>query len=109
MRRSEFRVIPPREPATKRGRPKLDLRPLEHVRFGKGKLLAVRQIDGSANDFVVDVKFADGTTRTLLLTQHFWVNDIGPFIPKTPKPHHVRVKRHVVEETGEVGEEAEAA
>ncbi|MGA8441903.1 MAG: hypothetical protein WB762_03645 [Candidatus Sulfotelmatobacter sp.] len=73
-------VAPTRcEPAKRRGRPKLDLRPLEHIRFGGGKLLAIRQVDGSANDFVVDVKFVDGTTRTLLLIQRYWVNDIKPF------------------------------
>jgi hypothetical protein len=59
----------PREPLKRRGRPKLDLRPVEHVRYGHGKVLVVRQVDGTANSFMADVKFADGTTRTLLLVR----------------------------------------
>jgi hypothetical protein len=109
MRRSEFRVIPPREPAKKRGRPKLDLRPLEHVRFGEGKLLAIRQVDGSANAYVVDVKFSDGTTRTLLLAQGYWVNDIKPFLPEPPKRCRAAKAKPVLEVdasiTGEDGEQ----
>jgi hypothetical protein len=96
-----------REPAKKRGRPKLDLRPVEHVRFGRGKLLAIRQIDGT-HDYMADVRFADGTPRTLLLVQRYWLTDIRPLLPNPPKPRRARVK--AVPQMVEVGEqELEAA
>jgi len=97
----------PRPPLKKRGRRKLDLRPVEHVRYGHGKLLAVRQVDGSADSYMADVRFADGTVRTLLLIQRVWVNDIGGLIPETPKPSLASVKAALpVEEIGPSGVDA---
>ena len=93
MRRSPFRVIAPREPkAVKPRKPKAAPRFIEHARFGLGRVLAVRQIDGSDGDYMADVKFADGTTRTLLLVQRVWVNDISSLIPQPPKPRLAPIK-----------------
>lgn len=84
--RAKFRVIPPREakPA-KPKKPKAELRHIEHVRFGIGRVLVIRAIDGSEGGYKADVKFADGTVRTLLLIQRFWLTDITSLIPQLPK------------------------
>lgn len=97
----------PREPLKGRGRPKLDLRRVEHVRYGHGKVLAIRQIDGSG-EFMADVRFADGTVRTIHLQQAFWVNDISALIPEPPKLRSAPVKavRQPVEEIGPSGVDA---
>jgi hypothetical protein len=80
--RSKFRVIAPREPkAVKPRKPKTSPRFIEHARYGLGRVLAVRQIDGSDDGYMADVKFADGTTRTLLLMQRVWISDIAGLIP----------------------------
>jgi hypothetical protein len=52
---------------------------------------------------MADVKFADGTTRTLLLVQRVWVNDISALIPEPPKPRLAQIKAEPVEESGPDG------
>jgi hypothetical protein len=102
--RSPFRVIAPREPkAVKPRKPKAAPRFIEHARYGLGRLLGVRQIDGSDDDFMADVRFADGTIRTLLLIQRVWVNDISALIPEPPKPRLPQIKAEPVEEIGPDG------
>jgi hypothetical protein len=97
--RSPFRVIAPREPkAVKPRKPKAAPRHIEHVRYGMGRVLAVRQIDGSDDGYMADVRFADGTVRTLLLVQRVWISDIAPLIPEPPKPRLAQVKAEPVEE-----------
>jgi hypothetical protein len=97
--RLPFRVIAPREPkAIKPRKPKSAPRFIEHAHFGLGRVLAVRQVDGSADDYMADVKFADGTTRTLLLIQRVWISDIAGLIPEPPKPRLAPIKAEPVEE-----------
>ena len=109
--RSPFRGVAPREPkAIKPRKPKSAPRFIEHVRYGLGRVLGVRQIDGSANDFVVGMKFGDGSTRTILLLPHLWLCDIQNLIPKPPKPRlAAKAKLQMVEDdasaTGEDGEQ----
>jgi len=102
--RSPFRVIAPREPkAVKPRKPKSAPRFIEHARYGLGRVLAVRQIDVSANDFVVDIKFGDCSTRTILLLPHWWLCDIQNLIPQPPKPRSAPIKAEPVEEIGPDG------
>jgi hypothetical protein len=85
-------TVPPRKrsPAKPRVRTKISKpqpRLLEHVRYGEGKLVWVRQLD--SGDCVVSVKFGDGTERVLQLRQQYWISDIASLIPAltpTPKP-----------------------
>jgi hypothetical protein len=88
-RRPEFRVVPPSlkpEPAAKRRsrKAKSETRSLEHVRYGEGKLVWVRQLD--SGDYVVSVKFGDGAERVIQLRQQYWVSDIRDLIPEPSKP-----------------------
>jgi hypothetical protein len=84
--RAKVRVIAPREPkAAKPRKPKAAPQSIEHVAFGVGRVLAVRQVDGT-NGYIADLKFHDGVSRTIRLDQVFWVNDINPLIPMPPKP-----------------------
>jgi hypothetical protein len=86
MRRSAFKVISPvRAAPTKVKRPRPAPRHIEHARYGLGRVLAVRQIDGSVGDYMADVKFLDGISRTLLLVQRVWLTDISKLIPALPK------------------------
>jgi hypothetical protein len=71
---------------------------MEHARYGLGRVLAVRQIDGSDDGYMADVKFADGTTRTLLLMQRVWISDIAGLIPEPLKPRLAQIKAEPVEE-----------
>jgi hypothetical protein len=50
------------------------------------------RIDGSNGDYKADVKFVDGTTRTIHLQQAFWVTDIAGLIPEPPKLRRAPVK-----------------
>jgi len=98
--RSPFRVIAPREPkAVKPRKPKSAPRFIEHVHFGLGRVLALRQIDGT-NNYMADIRFGDGSTRTLLLIQRVWISDIAPLIPE-PKPRlaPINAEPDVCEET----------
>jgi hypothetical protein len=81
MRHSEFKVIPPRSAAPAKPKsPKVEPRYIEHARHGVGRVLDVRQIDGS-DGYMVDVEFADGISRTIRLKQAFWLSDItGPLL-----------------------------
>jgi len=67
----------------------------EHVRYGLGDILAVRELDGGGV-LVADVKFADGTQRTIRLAPEYWVSDIStlalPSTPATPKRKRTRAK-----------------
>ncbi|MGA7401660.1 MAG: hypothetical protein WCC99_04310 [Candidatus Sulfotelmatobacter sp.] len=105
------KTIPParREPIKPRGRPKLDLRPVEHVCFGLGRVLAIRQIDGSDDGYMADVKFADGTTRTLLLIQRVWLTDIAPLIPdsRLKLRRAAKVKQVVENDAGATNEDGD--
>jgi hypothetical protein len=81
MRRSAFKVVPPvRTAPAMVKKPRPAPRHIEHARYGVGRVLAVRQIDGS-DGFMADVKFADGISRTIRLEQPFWLSDItGPLL-----------------------------
>ena len=41
---------------------------------------------------MADVRFTDGTVRTLLLIQRVWVNDISSLLPQPPKPRLAQIK-----------------
>lgn len=98
MRRAEFRIIPPRSAAAaKPKRSKPAARHIEHAVYGLGRVLAVRQIDGSDGDYMADVKFADGITRTLLLLPRFWLTDIATLIPTPPKHRPVKAEPQPVD------------
>src|SRR5437899_3018296 len=65
----------------------------EHVRYGVGQVLSVRELDNAGGVFVADVKFADGTQRTIRLAPQFWVGDISNLISSPPPPPPKRVRR----------------
>jgi hypothetical protein len=99
MRRAAFKVISPVPAAPAKVRkPKAAPRHIEHVRYGMGRVLAVRQIDGTDDGYMADVRFADGITRTLLLVQRVWISDIAGLIPEPPKPRLAQIKAEPVEE-----------
>jgi hypothetical protein len=64
--------------------PKPEPRLVEHVHFGRGKVLGVRQLDNG--DHAATVRFSDGTERVLQLQQRFWLTDTATLIPVPPKP-----------------------
>ncbi len=107
---SKFRVIPPREPKpTKPKKPRAAPQFIEHVRFGLGRVLAVRQIDGTDDSYMADVKFTDGTSRTLLLVQRVWLTDIAPLIPEPPPKlrRAAKVKQVVENDAGATNEDGD--
>ncbi len=55
----------------------------EHVRYGRGEVVAVRQLDSGG--FVADMKFGDGTERTLLIAAQFWPSGVPSLPPAAPK------------------------
>jgi hypothetical protein len=107
VKRPEFAPRPKSKPAAKRVRTKVskpEPRLLEHVRYGQGKLVCVRQLD--SGDYVVVVQFADGAERVIRLDQSFWTSDIASLIPAPTKPRRqVREPKPVeAEENGEQDE-----
>lgn len=61
---------------------------IDHKLYGTGTILAVRQLDSGAP--VADVKFADGTTRCIRLSQEYWTSDVSDLTPTPPKVKRVR-------------------
>lgn len=87
MTGTAFRVIRPRKRAP--AKPKLkaptpEPRVLEHVHFGHGKLVGLRQLDNG--DRTVQVEFGDGATRTIRLDQSYWITPISELLPAPPTP-----------------------
>ncbi len=104
MTGTAFKVIRPRKRAPAKPKvktPKPEPRVVEHVRYGPGKVLGVRQLDNG--DHAVQVEFGDGTTRTLVLDQTFWVTSIRSLLPSKP----VRCPAKPKPEPMEVTEDAE--
>lgn len=104
------KFIPPRRvlPKLKPKEAPLEPRLLEHVRYGLGKLIGVRQLDNG--DYAVVVKFGDGATRVLRLEQRYWVTNIASLIParRAAKAKAVEVEEITDGET-EAGEDDEDA
>lgn len=92
--------------------PKPQLHTIEHVRYGEGKLVFVRQLD--SGEHIALVKFGDGVERILRLRQQYWLTDIAPLIPtplkvKARKSAPVEVSDDEEDGEPELGEdEAEA-
>ena len=68
---------------------------VEHVRYGKGKPIEIRQLDNA--EYAVVVKFGDGTKRVLRLEQQYWISNIASFIPAPPKPTRRAAKAKALE------------
>jgi hypothetical protein len=81
------KTVPPRKrplPAERKPQqPRPEFRVLEHMRYGQGKLVSVRQLD--YGDYVAVVRFGDGTERSLQLCQRYWLSNIASLIP-VPRP-----------------------
>ena len=56
----------------------------DHVVYGRGRVRAVRQLDGG-EVFVADVKFSDGTQRAIRLAPEYWHSDVTLLINKALK------------------------
>ncbi|MGA7766014.1 MAG: hypothetical protein WCA27_07280 [Candidatus Sulfotelmatobacter sp.] len=110
-----FRGIKTIRPHKETARPKPEKlkleRVVEHVRYGKGKPIEIRQLDDGGHAVVV--KFGDGAKRVLRLEQRYWVSNIASLIPPPPKPARRASKKKAldIEENadGEEVTEAEAA
>ena len=62
-------------------KPKPVLRIADHIWFGPGQILSVRELDAGGGVFVADVKFEDAT-RTIRLLPEYWRSGILRLIPK---------------------------
>jgi hypothetical protein len=56
----------------------------EHIRYGLGEIRAVRELDKGG--FVADVRFADGSERTIQLAPEYWKTSVARFRPTPIKP-----------------------
>jgi hypothetical protein len=78
--------------------PKPKLRHAEHVRYGSGDVLAVRQLDSAGHVLVADVRFEDGSERTIRLLPEYWSSSIADLYPTPVKANRVRKKLDVLAE-----------
>ena len=74
----------------------------EHIRYGLGEILSVRQLDGGGV-FVADVKFADGTQRTIRLAPQYWVGDTTGLILTTPQCGQIKKRNNQMSDTEIIG------
>ena len=65
-------------------KPKAEPRCADHVHYGRGMILEVRQLDGGVGVFVADLKFPDGSRRTIALDSRYWKSGM-PMPPKLAK------------------------
>lgn len=104
-------VRKPRElPRPKPEKVKLE-RVVEHVRYGKGKPIEVRQLDNA--EYALVVKFGDGVERVLRLEQKYWLSNIASLIPAPPAPpkparRAAKAKALEIEEVADSEEVSEA-
>ena len=64
----------------------------DHRLYGRGEVLAVRELDNGGGVFVADIKFGD-SERTIRLAQEYWQTSIADLVPTPPRP-----KRHTPRE-----------
>lgn len=86
---------------------KSELRELEHVRYGRGVILELRQLDGG--EYAAAVRFGDRVVRVLRLEQRYWVTNVASLLPAPPKPERraARKKPVEIEEVGDADDGAE--
>lgn len=70
----------------------------DHVRYGRGEILSVRELDSGGGIYVAVVRFADGTERCIRLSQEYWTSSIADLSPTPPKPPK-RVRKKAASET----------
>lgn len=58
----------------------------DHVRYGRGEVLSVRELDSGGGILVAVVRFADGSERSIRLSQEYWTSSIADLTPTPPKP-----------------------
>ncbi|HKT87950.1 MAG TPA: hypothetical protein VJQ59_05915 [Candidatus Sulfotelmatobacter sp.] len=49
----------------------------DHVRYGRGEVLSVRELDSGGGIYVAVVRFADGTERCIRLSPEYWHSPIA--------------------------------
>jgi hypothetical protein len=54
----------------------------EHVRYGRGEIIEVRELDSGG--FVAVVRFPDESEKTLRLDPRYWTSDITSLKPAAP-------------------------
>jgi len=71
----------------------------DHIRFGPGEILSVRELDSGGGVSVAEVRFEDAT-RTIRLLPEYWRSGILSLIPKPEKKSPVQRKSGRVKEAG---------
>lgn len=66
----------------------------DHVRYGRGEVLSVRELDSGGGILAAVVRFADGSERCIRLSQEYWTSSIADLAPTPPKPPK-RVRKKV--------------
>lgn len=56
----------------------------DHVRYGRGRILAVHKLDDTK--LAADMRFEDGTLRTIRLDPAYWTSDIRGLVPTPVVP-----------------------
>ncbi len=70
----------------------------DHVRYGRGRILAVHKLDNTT--LAADMKFDDGSERTLMLAQEYWLSNIKALKvtpPKAPRAKKVAAVEALVD------------